>query len=400
MTQMADQFRVGVDGDLLGASGEPTTVLDQVVPPPEVVVPAEPDEPEERTTWPPIDKRPRRPRQLSTQDRIELLVSAIAGAMASWLLCLVMGWTHPLTFFIWALLWFLATTYVLCRDRTSAVVAQDKLVTTLIWLSGIITVGVLLWMVIYVVIKGIGVLSVDFFVEDMSKVGPLDAGGGIRHALIGTLEQIAIATFISVPIAVLTAVYLHEIKGRLAVPTRFVVDAMSGLPSIVAGLIVFTIWVNEGHGFSGASAGVALAIMMIPIITRTAEEILRTIDDGLRESALALGAPQWRSVLQVVLPTARAGLITASILGVARAIGETAPVLLTAFGNSVTNLNPFDGPQADLPLYIWQNIRTPDNLSNQRAWGGALVLMMLVLFLFVVARVIGERGAQKRGGAR
>jgi phosphate transport system permease protein len=349
------------------------------------------------TPWPPIDERPRRPRQLSTQDRIELAVSAVSGAMASWTLCLVMDWTHPLTFAIWALLWFLATSYVLGRDRTSSVVAQDRLVTTLIWLSGLVTVGVLLWMVTYVVIKGIGMLSAEFFVEDMSEVGPLDAGGGIRHALIGTLEQIAIATVISVPIAILTAVYLHEVKGRLAVPTRFVVDAMSGLPSIVAGLIVFTIWVNEGHGFSGASAGVALAIMMIPIITRTAEEILRTIDDGLRESALALGAPQWRSVLQVVLPTARAGLITASILGVARAIGETAPVLLTAFGNSVTNLNPFDGPQSNLPLYIWQNIRTPDDLSNERAWGGALVLMLLVLILFVIARVVGERGARRRG---
>jgi phosphate transport system permease protein len=250
-----------------------------------------------------------------------------------------------------------------------------------------------------VVIKGIGVINLEFFTSDMSKVGPLDSGGGILHAMIGTLEQILIATVISVPIAILTAVYLHEIGGRLAVPTRFVVDAMSGLPSIVCGLIVFTIWVNEGHGFSGASAGVALAIMMIPIVTRTAEEILRTIDDGLRESALALGAPQWRSVMQVVLPTARSGLITASILGVARAIGETAPVLLTAFGSSVRNLNPFDGPQADLPLFIWSYIRTNDDVSIERAWGGALVLVALVMILFVAARVIGERGARRRGGA-
>jgi phosphate transport system permease protein len=234
----------------------------------------------------------------------------------------------------------------------------------------------------------------------MSDVGPLDSGGGAFHAIVGTVQQILIATVISVPIAILTAVYLHEIKGRLAVPVRFVVDAMSGLPSIVAGLIVFTIWVNNGHGFSGASAGVALAIMMIPIVTRTSEEILRTIDDGLRESALALGAPQWRSVLQVVLPTARAGLITASILGIARSVGETAPVLLTAFGSSVTNWSPFNGPQADLPLFIWSLLKEPNEAQIERAWSGALVLILLVLVLFVAARVIGERGARKRGATR
>lgn len=363
---------------------------------PQVAPAPSPDPP----PWSNIDERPGRPRQMSTQDRVEMVLSVAAGAMASWTLCLVMDWTHPLTFVIWALLWFLATNYALGRDRLSAVVAQDRLVTSLIWLSGIVTVGVLLWMVLYVVLKGIGLLSLSFFTQDMAEVGPLDPGGGILHALIGTVEQMAIATVISVPIAILTAVYLHEVKGRLATPTRFVVDAMSGLPSIVAGLIVFTVWVNEGHGFSGASAGVALAIMMIPIVTRTAEEILRTVDDGLRESALALGAPQWRSVLFVVLPTARAGLITASILGVARAIGETAPVLLTAFGSASTNLNPFNGPQSSLPLFIWQNIRTPDKVSNDRAWAAALVLMVLVLALFVLARAIGEQGARRRGGHR
>jgi phosphate transport system permease protein len=266
--------------------------------------------------------------------------------------------------------------------------------------SGMVAVAVLVWMVGYVVVKGVGVLNAEFFTSDLGSVGPLDEGGGLLHALVGTVEQIAIATVIAVPIAILTAVYLHEIKGRLSVPVRFVVDAMSGLPSIVAGLIVFTVWVNEGNGFSGAAAGVALSIMMIPIVTRTAEEILRTIDDGLRESALALGAPQWRSVVQVVLPTARSGLITASILGVARAIGETAPVLLTAFGNSSMNWNPFVGPQSNLPLFIWQLLREPNEAQVARAWGGALVLMLLVLVLFVIARAIGARGDRLRGGKR
>jgi phosphate transport system permease protein len=351
--------------------------------------------------WPPPpDQSPSTPRQLTTQDRVELLLAFGSGLAFSWVLCLVMDWQHPLTFACWALIWFLVTSYVMGVDRTSKVVAQDRLVTTLIWLSGVVAVGVLLWMILYVVIKGIQGLDWAFFTEDLSKVGPLDSGGGAFHAIVGTIEQMIIATVLAVPIAILTAVYLHEIKGPLSVPVRFVVDAMSGLPSVVAGLIVFTIWVNEGHGFSGASAGVALAIMMIPIVTRTSEEILRTIDDGLRESALALGAPQWRSTLQVVLPTARAGLITASILGVARAVGETAPVLLTAFGSSITNYNPFDGPQSDLPLFVWSLLRQPNDAQIQRAWTGALVLMLMVLILFVTARFIGERGARKRGGAR
>ena len=352
---------------------------------------------------PPIEglrDEPVRPRSITRTDRVEFALSIGSGLAAAWALCLLMDWTAPLTFAIWALIWFLASFWMLGRDRSSRIVAADRLMTALIWSTGAIAVGVLVWMVVFVVIKGIGVLDLEFFTTDMAKVGPLDDGGGVLHAIIGTMEQIAIATVIAVPIAILTAVYLHEIKGRIATPVRFVTDAMSGLPSIVAGLIIFTIWVNQGHGFSGASAGVALAILMIPIITRTSEEILRTIDDGLRESALALGAPQWRSVLRVVIPTARSGLITATILGVARAIGETAPVLLTAFGSSVTNLNPFSGPQANLPLFIWSLVTTPNLRQRDRAWGGALVLLILVLILFATARIIGELGARRRGGAK
>jgi phosphate transport system permease protein len=407
---------------------------------------------------------PFRPKQLGPSDKAEYVRAAASGVSFAWVLCLVMDWSEPLTFGIWALIWFVVATYAMARARTSKVVAMDRLVTTLIWLSGAIAVSALLWMVGFVFVKGIGglvdelpvggwiarlgavavlvgaavavrvivrrrtsaedgptalqrvlpaavgtavgiavlaillpVINTEFFTSDIAEVGPLDEGGGIYHALVGTLEQITIATIIAVPIAILTAVYLHEIKGKMAKPVRFIVDAMSGLPSIVAGLIVFTIWNNE-HGFSGASAGVALAIMMIPIVTRTSEEILRTIDNGLRESALALGAPQWRSVVQVILPTARAGLITASILGVARAIGETAPVLLTAFGSAVTNYNPFSSPQADLPLFIWGLLREPNEAQIARAWSAAVVLLLLVMTLFVTARVIGERGARKRAG--
>ena len=349
----------------------------------------------------PIEEQvPFRPRALVRSERVEILLSAAAGVTGSGVMCLLFDWTHVLTFAIWALLIFLVSVYLLARDSQSPIVATDRLITTLVWTSGGIAVAVLAWMLGYVVVKGIAGLNYEYLTSDMSKVGPLDDGGGVFHAIVGTLEQMLIASVLSIPIAILTAVYLHEIRGRLAGIVRFVIDAMSGLPSIVAGLFIYTVWVLQGQGPSGLAAGLALAILMIPTVTRTAEEMLKTIDDGLRESALALGAPQWRSVMQVVLPTARSGLITASILGVARAVGETAPVLLTAFGSSSINWSPFNGPQADLPLYIYQLLRQPNPAQIARAWSGALVLVLLVLILFVLARVIGERGARVRGGSR
>jgi phosphate transport system permease protein len=169
---------------------------------------------------------------------------------------------------------------------------------------------------------------------------------------------------------------------------------MSGLPSIVAGLLVFTIWVS-GRGFSGFAGAIALIILMLPTVTRTSEEILRTIPDPLREASLALGAPQWRVVSKVVLPTAQAGLVTAAILGIARGIGETAPMLLTAFGSDTTNTNPFKGPQSDLPLFVWKLIRLPNETQNQRGWTGLLVLVMLVLVLFLLARFVSSRNERK-----
>jgi phosphate transport system permease protein len=175
---------------------------------------------------------------------------------------------------------------------------------------------------------------------------------------------------------------------------RFIVDAMTGLPSIVAGLLVFTVWV-QSHGFSGLSASVALIVLMLPTVTRTSEEILRTIPDALREASLALGAPQWRLVMRVVLPTAVSGLVTGAILGVARGVGETAPMLLTAFGSSTTNTNLLRGPQADLPLFVWGLIREPNKTQNNRAWTGALILVLLVLILFLLARFVTNRSQRK-----
>jgi len=293
----------------------------------------------------------------------------------------------------------LAIYRVVVGSSAGSVVATDRVMTIAIMIGASISVAALVWLVGFVVVKGLPELRPGFFTSDMSTVGPLDSGGGAYHAIVGTVEQVGIATIIAVPAAILTAVYLHEIKGRGAGVIRFFVEAMSGLPSIVAGLLVYTVWILQlGQGFSGIAAAVALTILMLPTVTRTAEEILRTVPGSLREASLALGAPEWRVALRVVLPTARSGLITAAILGIARAIGETAPILLTASFSSSTNTNPLSGKQASLPMFVYQLVRQPNKTQLDRAWTGALVLLLLVLTMFVLARTIGERGKKKRGG--
>jgi phosphate transport system permease protein len=222
----------------------------------------------------------------------------------------------------------------------------------------------------------------------MASIGPsspASQSGGLQ-AIVGTVEQVAIAMAISVPLGVLTAVYLNEVHGRLRRPVRIFVDAMSGVPSIVAGLFIYAVLVAGGGQFSGFAAAIALSILMLPTVTRTCEVVLRLVPDGLREASLAMGAPEWRTVWRVVLPTARSGIITAMILGVARVIGETAPLLMTSLGNPDLNLNPFRGPQASLPLASFKLFTSSQQADVARAWTFAAVLLILVLILFVLAR--------------
>jgi phosphate transport system permease protein len=342
---------------------------------------------------------PRARRTVTPVDLAEALVASLASLAFVVILHVVFRQQSLVGAAVWWFLGFLVAYSLLVRDRSDTETAIDRVMTVVIWATGALVTAVLAWMITFLVIKGLPALRPGFFTQDLSKVGPLNPGGGAKHALIGTLEQVGIATIIVVPIAVLTAIYLNEIKGRLALPVRFIVDAMSGLPSVVAGLLVFTVWV-DGHGFSGIAGSAALVVLMLPTVTRTSEEILRTIPDPLREGGLALGAPQWRLITRVVVPTALAGLMTAVILGIARAIGETAPMLLTAFGADSTNKSPFKGPQDDLPLFIWKLIRVPNARQNDRAWTGALILVMLVLVLFVTARLIANRSQRKLGRAR
>jgi phosphate transport system permease protein len=202
-----------------------------------------------------------------------------------------------------------------------------------------------------------------------------------------------LATIVVVPIAVLTAVYLHELQGRMAGFIRFIINSLAGLPSIVAGLLIFTLW----PGYAGIKASAALSILALPIVTRTAEEVLMTVPDGLREASLALGAPQWRVVLRVVLPTAKAGLVTATLLAVARMVGETAPVILTAGSSSNVNTNPLSGAQSSLPTFVWDLVRVANARQVERAWGGALVLLIIVLIAFAAARFTLARSERKLG---
>jgi phosphate transport system permease protein len=346
-----------------------------------------------------LDDRPRRRRSFRPDDVVQAAVAAVAAGALAGTLRVFLGWHGILSTALWWYVGFLAFFYLLERDRSSDDTATDRMMTVLIWSAAIVVVAVLGWMLIFLLAKGWAALRPSFFTQDLSKVGPLNPGGGAKHAIIGTLEQVAIATVVVVPLAVLTAVYLHELNGRMAPLIRLIVDAMSGLPSIVAGLLIYTVWVIH-HGYSGIAGSAAIAVLMLPIVTRASEEILRTIPDPLREASMALGAPQWRVVLRVVIPTARAGLLTAAILGVARGVGETAPMLLTAFGNNGTNNNPLHGAQADLPLFVWGLIREPNKTQNDRAWTGLLILVLLVLVLFVLARFIANRSQRKLGRSR
>jgi phosphate transport system permease protein len=234
----------------------------------------------------------------------------------------------------------------------------------------------------------------NFYTQDLSKTGPLDplSMGGIKHAIIGTLIMTAIALIITVPLGVACSVFLNETGGRFAGLVRTVVTAMTALPSILAGLFIFATWILIlGFARSGLAAAIAMSIMMLPIIIRSADVVLRLVPGNLREASSALGAPHWRTVWHVVLPTARSGLTTSVILGVARGVGETAPVLLTAGFTSTMNINPMRNPMVSLPLAAFELVRSPQPTQIARGFATAAVLLLLVLVLFTFARVLGGR---------
>ena len=277
-------------------------------------------------------------------------------------------------------------------DRVGVV---DRVVGTLVATCGLLMASALVGIVAFTPIRGWDALThLNFYTETTAFVGPdapLDEGG-IYAAVIGTLEQVAISVAISVPLGLATAVYLSEVGGRLARAVRRVVEAMSAIPTIVAGLFIYSLLILQlGQERSGMAAALALCVSMIPVVTTTAEVVLRLVPGGLREASLALGTSQWQTVRRVVLPTARPGLVTAVLLGVARVIGETSPVLLVAGSTSELNYDPTSGPQVSLPLFVFNQMRLPLDEAIQRAFGAGVVLLLLVVVLFSAARIIGGR---------
>ncbi len=279
--------------------------------------------------------------------------------------------------------------------------ARNRVATALIYSAFTLAVLPLISVVITLVSKGTARLDSEFFGHSMRNITSLDAGGGAYHAIIGTLEQTGIATLITVPLGIGGAIYIVEYgRGRLALAIRFFVDVMTGIPSIVAGLFILAFWVliisphlaPDGLPFySGFAASLALTVLMLPTITRSSEEMLRLVPTALREGAYALGIPKWKTILRIVLPTALPGIVTGVMLAVARAAGETAPVLLVAGGGAGINFSPFHGLQTSLSIFIYDQAGSASRYAPARAWTAALTLVTLVLVLTVAAKLLSRR---------
>ncbi|GIH19833.1 phosphate ABC transporter permease PstA [Rugosimonospora africana] len=344
----------------------------------------------------PAAERRVRIRQVTMEGVCTLVGAALGGIALTWVLYQRILPTSGAVGF-----WLCGYVTFLCLYALAGVVqweprdVANRLVGVLLVSAGLLVIAVVADQIGYTAVRGYPALHhLNFFTDTMALAGPLDplTSGGMIHALVGSLEQMGIATVFSVPLGVLCALFLVEVGGPLARPVRTIVEAMTALPEIIAGLFIYAFLIlSLGVGASGFAAAVALTVMMIPIVTRTAEVILRLVPSGLREASYALGGSQIRTVLNVVLPTARSGLATAVILAMARAVGETSPVLLTAGFTKDLNANPFSGPQTSLPLYIWNYVRYPQPAMVSRAFGAALALMVMVLLLFALARLIGGK---------
>ncbi len=264
----------------------------------------------------------------------------------------------------------------------------DKVMTVIAYLCAAIAIVALTLVIIYVVARGINVWRPAFFTENTALFGD---GGGIYNAMYGTAMLVLLSMAIGVPVGIMAGIYLAEFgDNRLGDFIRFVADTMAGIPSIVVGLFVYgaLVLIMGWNAFAGACA---LAILMLPVISRTTEGIVRMVPGELREASLALGLPQWKTMLRIVLPTAAAGIITGVFLSVARAAGETAPLIFTILGSNFFNTNPFEGAMAAVSLYVYQASSSPYEAVQEAAWGAALVLMLFVLVLNFIARAIALR---------
>ena len=342
----------------------------------------------------PAADAPIRLRQVTAEGTLTLAGAAGAALALDWVLYeRMLPFTGVLGFwFSWYALFLLCYTGVASLQWNTLAV-RDRVVSLALTTAGLLATALVINQVGYTLVRGFTVVKhIAFFTQSMANTAALSpiTSGGIGHALVGTLEQLTLATLLSVPLGIAAALYLAEVGGRAARPVRTLVDAMTALPDIIAGLFVLAFFVlTVGLPKSGFAASIALAVTMLPIVTRASETVLRIVPGTLREASYALGGSQWRTVLMVVLPTARSGLATAVVLAMARGIGETAPVLLTAGYANGYNWSPFSGWQTSLPLYIYNEIQKPQLADHARAFGGGFALIALVLVLFTIARRLG-----------
>ncbi|MGW0766931.1 phosphate ABC transporter permease PstA [Streptomyces sp. NPDC002676] len=295
---------------------------------------------------------------------------------------------------------FVLGTYVIAARVEGRRQAKDRVATSLVWVAFLIAVIPLISLIWVTVARGVKVLDPYFLSHSMGVVADTEPGGGAYAAIIGSLEQVGLATVIGAPIGILTAIYLVEYgRGKLAKAVTFFVDVMTGIPSIVAGLFILSLVLIMKEGPSGFAGALALAILMMPVVVRSTEEMLKLVPNELREASLALGVPKWRTILKVVLPTSIGGITTGVMLAVARIAGETAPVLLLVFGNPFINNDPFHGAQASLPLYIYQQFANSagSGAAYDRAWAASLTLIAFVMILNLAARGIARWKAPKTG---
>jgi phosphate transport system permease protein len=341
---------------------------------------------------------PSKPWEKSNKDRVRdfsFIIFAIAFSYA------FVGVTEMKGKLAYAFMFFVAYALIVSVFgflTRGAPAAKDAFVKTLVALGSVLTLLPIASIVATVVSKGLPGLKLNLFTQDMSMAAPTDplTNGGLLHAITGTLTLVALALVMSVPIGILTALYLTEVRGRFSGPIRFLVQAMSGVPSIVAGLFILSaVLYPITKNYSALMGSLALTILMIPTVARASEEVLLLIPDDLREAGTALGGTQWRTVAMIVVPAARSGLLTAVILGIARIAGETAPLLLVSGGGDKVNPNPFDGSVGSLPYYIWRSFNAGTAESLTRAWAGLLVLMILILILFSTARALSTRKVSK-----
>jgi phosphate transport system permease protein len=322
------------------------------------------------------------------------------GAVAGVLISLLTGF-NPVLAVVYAVVLGTLAIYVVSRTVESTRKAFDRLVTCIVTTAFALAMVPLVSLVWTVLSRGLRRLDGEFF--NSSMLGIVGEGGGAYHAILGTLIITGLTAVISVPIGLLTAIYLVEYgTGRLKKAITFLVDVMTGIPSIVAGLFAFALFaIFFGPGVRlGIMGAVALSVLMIPVVVRSSEEVLKLVPNELREAAYALGVPKWRTILKVVIPTAIAGLATGVTLAVARVIGETAPLLITVGIINGTNLDPLDGRMATLPVFAYYQLTQPGfppEFAIDRAWTAALILIILVMALNVVARLISRFFAPKTG---